>query len=541
LTSITIPDSVTSIGGSAFDDCSNLTSITIPNSVISIGSFAFAGCSGLTDVYYVGGEEDWKAIKIGGSNDSLASATIHYNSTGPDEPAPGPGPGPDDPAPGPDEPDPPDEPKGPIMFPDGDEYTIKVNKTMNLEASIPNATEFLKKDITWSSSDEEIVALDESKSYAFISSGTASAGKATVTVSTSDGRSASVSVTVGNGMSKDNFDPDIYRANLLSDTSEPGSHTMRDYFALKTPCGIFVPKLQENGFREWKLAWDGLTTAFDAADKPSTLIYFAFRGQDIYSAVLLEMLQVANEFSVADSCETLIKDNSFIISQVNDILKSAYDINVSEFDWSNLSEDETNKLKEACEKVYKEQYFVDIQKLDYVFKEMDDTLLFVDGLEKFLNKITTAIALTSMSESLKNVVRTMQERCPNSNVYLKLALSDVKKIIDSSTAELIDKLASDVLSIAGVDVSKWYIDKLWEYAVKSNPAITIFLVGYKSGKYFSNMLFSTDSTLEQYCIMLAALDVENLMADVFQHMEKQYLQSGGKDAVLTYLGVLNNA
>ncbi len=538
LTNITIPDSVTGIDWYAFSGCSGLTSITIPNSVISIGSYAFNNCSGLTDVYYAGGEEDWKTIKIGGSNDSLASATIHYNSTGPDEPAPGPGP---------DEPNPPDEPKGPITFPDGDEYTIKVNKTISLEASIPDAAELLKKDITWSSSDEEIVALD--KSYALIlSSGTASAGitlkgvangKATVTVSTSDGRSASVSVTVGNGMSETNFDPDIYRANLLSDTSEPGSQTMRDYFALKTPCGIFVPKLQENGFREWKLAWDGLTTAFDAADKPSTLIDFAFRGQDIYSAILLEMLQVANESSVADSCETLIKDTNFIISQVNDILKSAYDINVSEFDWSNLSEDETNKLKEACEKVYKEQYFVDIQKLDYVFKEMDVTLLFVDGLEKSLNKITTAIALTSMSESLKNVVRTMQERCPNSNVYLKLALSDVKKIIDSSTAELIDKLASDVLSIAGVDVSKWYIDKLWEYAVKSNPVITIFLVGYKSEKYFSNMLFSTDSTLEQYCIMLAALDVENLMADVFQHMEKQYLQSGGKDAALTYLSAID--
>ena len=43
LTSVTIPNSVTSIGASAFQNCS-LTSITIPNSVTSIGGYAFEGC-----------------------------------------------------------------------------------------------------------------------------------------------------------------------------------------------------------------------------------------------------------------------------------------------------------------------------------------------------------------------------------------------------------------------------------------------------------------------------------------------------------------
>ena len=48
LTSITIPNSVTSIGASAFSGCTSLTSITIPNSVTSIGASAFSGCTSLT-------------------------------------------------------------------------------------------------------------------------------------------------------------------------------------------------------------------------------------------------------------------------------------------------------------------------------------------------------------------------------------------------------------------------------------------------------------------------------------------------------------
>ena len=45
-----IPNTVTSIGGSAFEDCNGLTSITIPNSVTSISSSAFDHCSGLFSI-----------------------------------------------------------------------------------------------------------------------------------------------------------------------------------------------------------------------------------------------------------------------------------------------------------------------------------------------------------------------------------------------------------------------------------------------------------------------------------------------------------
>ena len=51
LTSLNLPDGITSIGSSAFVGCSGLTSLTLPAGITEIGSSAFSYCSGLTSIY----------------------------------------------------------------------------------------------------------------------------------------------------------------------------------------------------------------------------------------------------------------------------------------------------------------------------------------------------------------------------------------------------------------------------------------------------------------------------------------------------------
>jgi len=52
--SITIPNSVKTIGDEAFSKCTKLTNITIPNSVTGIGDYTFEGCTSLTSVTFQG-------------------------------------------------------------------------------------------------------------------------------------------------------------------------------------------------------------------------------------------------------------------------------------------------------------------------------------------------------------------------------------------------------------------------------------------------------------------------------------------------------
>ena len=50
LTSLTLPAGITSIGYGAFLECSGLTSLNIPSSITEIGDYAFRDCSGLTSL-----------------------------------------------------------------------------------------------------------------------------------------------------------------------------------------------------------------------------------------------------------------------------------------------------------------------------------------------------------------------------------------------------------------------------------------------------------------------------------------------------------
>ena len=78
LTSITIPNGVTSISEYVFYGCTGLKSVTIPDSVTRIGEYAFSQCIGLNSIIFNGTRAQWATIyKVTGWNIQTGNYTIH--------------------------------------------------------------------------------------------------------------------------------------------------------------------------------------------------------------------------------------------------------------------------------------------------------------------------------------------------------------------------------------------------------------------------------------------------------------------------------
>lgn len=71
-----ISEGIKTLSSKMFAYCDNLTNISIPYSVVNISSSAFVECENLKNIYYAGSADSWDAITIKSGNDILNKANL---------------------------------------------------------------------------------------------------------------------------------------------------------------------------------------------------------------------------------------------------------------------------------------------------------------------------------------------------------------------------------------------------------------------------------------------------------------------------------
>ena len=77
LTNASLPRGVSSISCGTFDSCTSLKSVNIPSGVKRIEDRAFNDCTSLSNIYFGDGSAQWEAVTVGADNNGLNKATVH--------------------------------------------------------------------------------------------------------------------------------------------------------------------------------------------------------------------------------------------------------------------------------------------------------------------------------------------------------------------------------------------------------------------------------------------------------------------------------
>lgn len=337
-----------------------------------------------------------------------------------------------------------------------------------------------------------------------------------------------------------NFNVDIYRANQLLDPERyVYAASVGQDIARKTPSGTYAEVMSGDGkFTAAVQTWDSSTTAVDILQNGTTGAgKFLVEKKDIYTALILASLQDISEKSAGEGIiETGEKINS-ALKKVSGVVKDKLklDLYVAE-EYRDMTASEKSEVSDELVKELKLIPGLEnsVQTVESIGKVLETTSDVMDLYHSLLNNTY----LVEMAESQKQLVAALYENCPASQVSLKAALLQCKTITESSYEEVMTGTLTTFFASQGFSaVADGYWNLVTETAEAACPLLKAMSAGYKAGKTASNLLFNTDSLIEQYYKVVAVTDLEDLAVVTLNQLEQQYSQSQSAEDARTYLAM----
>lgn len=342
------------------------------------------------------------------------------------------------------------------------------------------------------------------------------------------------------------FDAILYQANYLYSSEEAPAQSVREAIGSTTPSETFVSALQDSGFEDAIAAWKAFDLIADSVDDITALHDFATEPKDLYSAVILNALEASVSYDIIDAeIEDAVQNCRDLISMVKDWMTSTHHIDISDPDaFKAMTDTQKSDLAEQTKNWF-EKNQPDLTMLDSAFSGIVKGMNAMGDIEDYVERIVSCTIVANTNEHMKTVLRQVyQDSLATDNKNLQLALRDCVEIIDSSSAELLQKIISDEFVAVGTDAAKYVIKEgLWDTVTTtletSFPTVAVFKTAYATGKFVSNLLVDTDTTYEQYLKMLAILDVESLVDTSFRKIESSFGNQKDNPSANVYLNALD--
>ena len=478
LSEVGFSDGLTEIGDFAFEKCSSLTSLDIPDTVTTIGRTAFGYCTSLSAVELsvnwseaVDSTGDY-GIFIGCS--ALTAIEI---------------------------------PEGSTTVPKGAFGSCEYLECVTIPDSVTSIGDYAFAECTgllyvyYAGSEEDWAEISIGSENEYLTGATIYYNSAGPSAAAAD------------------FNQIIYRAQCLIEHGYGA-----DILAIETPSRQLVENGEENGLDDLADAWDNLALIVDEMDDPTALVDKALEKEEVYEAILLELLEASLSASVisseVDDIYDTVKDAVSLVSDGLELGELSYITQGT--DQSGLSEEELNELMEGVSSIV-EDAFPHLDALGDVLSIISTIAKSVDHIEDFIEYVAAVILLADTDAYTQMLFDTLYENAAG-NASLQMAIDECRELMNDSVAGMIEDIILGEMVSLGTDMASYLIKELlWDSfmtAVKAaHPLVATCYYAYKASSLVTNVLFSTDDTTEQYAKMDAFLDIEDLVDETFEELK----------------------
>ena len=333
------------------------------------------------------------------------------------------------------------------------------------------------------------------------------------------------------------LDLPVYKADIISDVSIQSS------IDVQRPAEKLVKMLQDDTkFMASVAAWK--TATFNAGDTADNVL----KEVDYYELTLMNMLNTA--MTGNDFMDTMT-DQSYknVLSITGSIMSVAEEFEGIDSSGEGLFQQykkwmRNNNVHSISNKTA-EEIVANVKKREQTYKIVGDGVSYASSileastdLYDFAKRVAAYEELLSVSDNMIAVLEELYKQCPAENLAMKTAILNVKENCKASALSAITKTMQGAVTVAR-SFFRIGVGQLWtDMIAATGPFAFGAMVGQAIGKTMSNILFSTDKTIEFYYQMNAYTELMDLTRKAYSSVKETYLANRNTANAGNYLEAL---